>query len=101
LSRRRATLPAHVVIPVAAASPFALCVALRRSRARDVGTCVLQMWAYVAAYQMPHDDPEALERRVHIDYPVRADTALGLGLPPTLRLQRPASPDRLTALDKG
>jgi membrane-associated phospholipid phosphatase len=65
-----------------------------------VATCALQMWAYVTAYQMPHDDPEALERRVHIDYPVRTDTVLGLGLPPTLRLQRLASPDRFTPLDK-
>jgi membrane-associated phospholipid phosphatase len=89
-----------VVIGTAAAAPFALCVAVRRSRARDVATCVLQMWAYIAAYQIPHDDPEALERRVHIDYPVRVDTVLGLGLPPTLRLQRLASPDRFTPLDK-
>ena len=89
-----------MVIPTAAAAPFAICVAARRSRARDVATCVLQMWAYVAAYQMPHDDPEALERRVHIDYPVRADTVLGLGVPPTLRLQRLANPDRFTRLDK-
>jgi hypothetical protein len=100
LIRRPAKLPPRVVIPTAAAAPFALGVATRRSRTRDVATCVLQMWAYIAAYQMPHDDPEALERRVHIDYPVRVDTALGLGLPPTLRLQRLASPDRFTALDK-
>ena len=46
------------------------------------------MWAYVAAYEMPNDDPEALEDRVHIDYPVIADRALGLGVPPTMRLQR-------------
>jgi hypothetical protein len=46
------------------------------------------MWAYVATYQMPNDDPIALERRVRIDYPVRADRALGLGTTPTLRLQR-------------
>ena len=89
-----------MVLPTAAAAPLALCVAARRSRTRDVATCVLQMWAYVAAYQIPHDDPDALERRVHIDYPVRADTVLGLGLPPTLRLQRLANPDRFTALDK-
>ncbi|MGB2710355.1 MAG: phosphatase PAP2 family protein, partial [Conexibacter sp.] len=50
--------------------------------------CVLQMWAYLAAYEMPHDDPAALERRVQIDYPVDVDRVLGLGTPPTLRLQR-------------
>jgi len=77
-----------VVAVTAAAAPFALCVATRRTPARDVATCTLQMWAYLAAYQMPHDDPEALERRVHISYPVFIDTVLGGGIPPTLRLQR-------------
>ncbi len=89
-----------MVIGVAATAPFAICVATRRSRARDVATCCLQMWAYFAAYQMPHDDPQALERRAHIDYPVHVDRILGAGLPPTLRLQSLASPDRFTALDK-
>jgi membrane-associated phospholipid phosphatase len=46
------------------------------------------MWAYIATYQMPHDDPEALRARVRVDYPVRADRAIGLGTLPTLRLQR-------------
>src|SRR5439155_10488570 len=100
LVRRRARMPAPAVIATAAAAPFALSVAARRSPTRDVATCMLQMWAYIAAYQMPHDDPEALERRVHIDYPVNVDRVLGLGLPPNLRLQRLASPDRFTPLDK-
>jgi len=88
LVRRRAPLPPPVVSATAAATPFALCVLLPRTRARDVATCVLQMWAYVATYQMPNDDPEALERRVRVAYPVRADRFLGLGTTPTLRLQR-------------
>ena len=46
------------------------------------------MWAYVATYQMPHDDSQELERRVRTDYPIAIDRALGLGIPPTLRLQR-------------
>jgi hypothetical protein len=37
---------------------------------------------------MPNDDPEALERRVFVRYPVTVDRFLGLGVPPTLRLQR-------------
>ncbi|MGI8780561.1 MAG: phosphatase PAP2 family protein [Solirubrobacteraceae bacterium] len=88
LVRRRAPLPPPVVSATAAATPFALCVLLPRTRARDVAPCVLQMWAYVATYQMPNDDPEALERRVRVAYPVRADRFLGLGTTPTLRLQR-------------
>jgi membrane-associated phospholipid phosphatase len=86
--RRRVSLPKPAVLATAAAAPVALCVATPRTRARDVATCMLQMWAYVAAYEMPHDDSEALERRVRIDYPVAIDRALGLGVPPTLRLQR-------------
>jgi len=77
-----------VTIAVAAAAPAGLAVAVPRSRARDVGICLLQMWAYVAAYEMPNDDPEELERRVHIDYPVTIDRLIGFGVPPTLRLQR-------------
>lgn len=86
--RRRMRLPKPAVLATAAAAPVAICVALPRTRTRDVATCALQMWAYLAAYEMPHDDPEALARRVRIDYPVQVDRVLGLGVPPTLRLQR-------------
>src|SRR6476660_980046 len=74
LLRRRLKLPAPVTIATAAATPLALTVLAPRSRARDVGTVCLQMWAYLAAYKMPNDDPEALEARVLVDYPVRFDT---------------------------
>ena len=33
------------------------------------------MWAYVATYKMPNDDPEALERRVRVAYPVQGRPA--------------------------
>jgi membrane-associated phospholipid phosphatase len=88
LARRRLKLRPPAVIAASAAAPVAFCVLLPRTRARDVGTCLLQMWAYVAAYKMPYDDPEALGRRVRIAYPVRADRLLGGGTTPTLRLQR-------------
>jgi membrane-associated phospholipid phosphatase len=94
LVRRRLRLPAPLVTAVAASAPFGLCVAVPRSRARDVGTCVLQMWAYIATYEMPNDDPERLRARVRIDYPIAADTLIGLGTPPTLRLQRHSDPER-------
>jgi membrane-associated phospholipid phosphatase len=88
LVRRRVNAPPIVTQTVAFAAPFGLCVAVPRTRTRDVATCCLQMWAYLAAYKSPHDDPAALERRVHIDYPIITDRALGLGELPTLRLQR-------------
>jgi PAP2 superfamily len=77
-----------VVQTVAFCAPVGLCVAVRRSRGRDVATCCLQMWAYVAAYKFPHDDPDEQARRVHVDYPIAIDRLLGCGELPTVRLQR-------------
>ena len=88
LVRRRARIPPPVVTAAAAAAPFALTVVVPRSRARDVAVLCLQMYAYTITYKMPHDDPDALERRVHVDYPVRIDRILGLGELPNVRLQR-------------
>jgi hypothetical protein len=88
LVRRRLRLRPPVVMAAAAAAPAALCVLVPRSRARDVGTCLLQMLAYVTAYKMPYDDPEALVRRVKVAYPVKVDRLIGGGTTPTLRLQR-------------
>jgi hypothetical protein len=49
------------------------------------------MWAYIAMYEMPNDDPDALERRVRVRYPVLVDRAIGLGELPGVRLQRALS----------
>jgi hypothetical protein len=86
--RRRRRLPAPAVLGPAALAPLALCVGVRRSRGRDAAVCVLNMWAYIAAYEMPHDDPRRLAERARVDYPILADRLLGLGVTPTLRLQR-------------
>src|SRR5919205_4269655 len=88
LVRRRLRIPPPLVTATAAAAPLALCVAVPRSRTRDVAVCTLQMWAYVATYQMPNDDPERLRARVRVTYPVRIDRAPGLGELPGVRLQR-------------
>ncbi len=88
LLRRRLDLPRFPALAVSAAAPAALCVALPRSRLRDVAVCGLQMWAYLAAYRMPNDDPEQLRRRVHVDYPIQIDRVLGGGRIPTQRLQQ-------------
>jgi len=37
---------------------------------------------------MPHDDPERLAARTRVIYPIVADRVLGLGVLPTVRLQR-------------
>jgi membrane-associated phospholipid phosphatase len=88
LLRKRVQAPPIVLQTVAFAAPVGLSVAMRRSRTRDVAICSLQMWAYLAAYKSPHDDPQAQEQRTHFRYPIVADRVLGLGELPTLRLQR-------------
>ncbi len=99
--RRRLGLGAAAAIAGAAVTPVALCVAFPRSRRRDVATCALQMWAYVAAYKFANADDDDLARSVHVDYPVTIDRLLGGGLLPTVRLQRAlASRTRFRSYDK-
>jgi hypothetical protein len=83
----------------AAVPPFAVAVALPRSTRRDVAIYALQMWGYIVVHELPNDDPERLERRVRIDYPIAVDRAL-FGRSPTAVLQRLlARPGRATPLD--
>jgi membrane-associated phospholipid phosphatase len=70
------------------------------SRRRDLALCAVNMWAYLAAYELPHDDPERLRQRVRIDYPIDADRVLGLGVPPTVRLQRQSTPGSIDRFER-
>ena len=102
LARRVLPLRAPTVLGMAASAPLCLRVLAPPSRARDAGVVILQMWAYLAAYEMPNDDPAALERRVRVAYPVRMDRLLGFGTTPTVRLQRRfGRPGRLSRIEKG
>jgi membrane-associated phospholipid phosphatase len=99
--RRRLHVPAPVVLAGAGLAPVALCVAVPRSRRRSVAICALQMWAYLAAYELPHDDPQRQRQRVHVGYPIAIDRILGLGDVPSVRLQRRFSrPGRFTAPER-
>ena len=99
--RRRLRLPRPAVAAAAWTAPVALCVAMPRSRVRDIATGTLQMWAYVAMYEMPNDDPERLGARVKVDYPVTVDRFIGRGELPGVRLQRRfADPPNIRAPEK-
>jgi membrane-associated phospholipid phosphatase len=101
LLRRRVKLPPKGVLAAASAAPVALCVAAKPSPLRGAAVCGLQMWAYLAAYELPHDDPDALAARVKVGYPIAVDRVLGLGVPPTLRLQRRfATPDEIGGFER-
>jgi membrane-associated phospholipid phosphatase len=100
IARRRVKLPPAAVLGAAGLAVPALTVAAPRSRVRDVALCGLNMWAYLAAYEMPHDDPERLAARVRIDYPIAVDRVLGLGVPPTVRLQALSDPSRINRFER-
>jgi len=91
LARKRVRAPKLLTQAIAFSAPVGLCVAVRRSRTRDVAACALQMWAYVAAYKSPHDDQEGQAARVLVRYPILADRVLGLGQLPSVRLQHALS----------
>ncbi len=86
--RRRLRLTRAATLASAALAPAALTVAMPRSRVRDGGVVALQMLAYLEAYKMPYDEPEAAAARVHTRYPIIADRVLGFGVVPSARLQR-------------
>ena len=99
--RRRLRLHPAAVLGASVAAPVALCVVVPRNRARDVALCALNMWGYLAAYKMPHDDPQRLAARVHIDYPIAIDRVLGFGATPTQRLQQAfAAPDSINRFER-
>ena len=78
LLRRRLRLKPPVVIAAAAATPVRARACSSRARARATSAmCALQMYAYLATYQMPNDDPEALSARVRVEYPVSVDRCIG------------------------
>jgi hypothetical protein len=100
VARRRIKLPRAAVLGTAALALPALTVATPRSRLRDAALAGLNMWAYLAAYEMPNDDPQRLAERVRLDYPIAVDKVIGLGVPPTVRLQACSDADYINRFER-
>lgn len=99
LARRRLRLPAPVSAAAAGAAPFGMAIATRRSGKRDVAVYALQMWAFIVIHELPYDDPERLERRTRVEYPIAADRA-AFGTSVNAVLQRSfGRPGTTTTLD--
>lgn len=92
LARKRLRIPPAATVASVVGGPLALAVLSPRTKTRDLGLYVLQMWAFLICKDLPHDDPEALRERLLITYPVRADLAIGRGELPNVRLQRALAP---------
>jgi len=85
--RKKTGLKPATVLSLAAAAPVGLYLLLPASRQRNCAVIALQMWAYLAAYEMPYDDPQGLKRRVKLKYPITFDRIIGLGELPGVRIQ--------------
>jgi membrane-associated phospholipid phosphatase len=101
LRRRLGPPPAAVTLVTAYAAPVALLRALPRGRIRTYLVWLAHMWAYKVAFEVPYDRPEQLRQRLRISEPIAIDRSIGLGVPPSQRLQRRLRrPPKLTVLDK-
>ena len=88
LARKKVKIPPAVTVAAMASGPPAIAVLWPRTPARDAALYAAQMWGFLNAKDMPHDDPAALRERLRVDYPIRADRVLGAGELPNVRLQR-------------
>jgi membrane-associated phospholipid phosphatase len=100
-SRRALGLSPAPAIATAAAGPLFLSAAIGPGKLRRAVTWTAQMLAYETAFEAPSDRRATLRHRLRVDYPIRADSAIGLGLPPSQRLQRAfREPPRISGLDR-
>ena len=100
-ARRRLGVPPMVTLPLISIVPLAVAAATPRGKGRYLAVGATYMWAFKLSWELPYDRPDRLERHLQVRYPIRFDSLIGAGEPPTLRLQRALrdSP-RVTALDR-
>jgi membrane-associated phospholipid phosphatase len=90
-----------VTLGLVSIAPLAAAAATPRRAWRYAAVGAVYMWSFAVTWALPYEQPEQLRARLRIDYPIHIDTILGLGVPPTVRLQRALRhPPRITALDR-
>ncbi len=100
-SRRRLGLPRPPMVPLVSTAPLAVAAALPRGKGQYAAVWAAYVWLFKVAWEIPYDRPDKLRPRLRVRYPIRIDSLLGGGEPPTLRLQQALrDPPRLTVLDK-
>ncbi|MEA2190138.1 MAG: hypothetical protein QOI73_259 [Solirubrobacteraceae bacterium] len=87
-ARRKIGMPPWLTLPLGCVPVLGCAVAVPKGRARLLATSAAYMHLFKLGWELPYDDPDKLRRRLWIDEPIRFDTAVGLGVPPGLRLQR-------------
>ena len=101
LARRRLRVPPAVTLALVSVAPLAVAAATPRRAWRYAAVGAVYMWAFEVTWTLPYEQPEKLRRRLRIHYPAHVDRLIGLGVPPTLRLQRALrDPPRVSFLDR-
>jgi membrane-associated phospholipid phosphatase len=99
-ARKRVGLHPAGTLLIACGTPLAAAVALPHGRPRYAAIAAGYMYLFKVSWELPYDDPERLRRRLLIDEPIRFDTWIGGGVPPTVRLQRALrTPGEVSVLD--
>ena len=99
--RRLGPPPALLTLSAAYATPVVILYALPRGRVRTSLGWLAHMWAYKVAFEVPYDRPAQRREQLRIDQPIAIDRVIGVGVPPSQRLQRQLRrPPELTLLDK-
>jgi membrane-associated phospholipid phosphatase len=100
-ARRRIGLHPALTLVLGCVPPLSLAIAVPRRKRRYAAVAAGYMHLFKLGWELPYDEPDKLRRRLWIDEPIRFDTAVGLGVPPGLRLQRALRrPGEVTLLDK-
>ena len=77
--RRRIGVARPVTIPVVAAAPLAVAVALPRRKWRSAAVWAAYVWVFKVAWEIPYDRPDKLRRRLRVRETIRLDSAIGEG----------------------
>jgi membrane-associated phospholipid phosphatase len=87
-ARKRLRVPPPLTLALVSLVPVAVAGVTPRRRWRYAAVGAAYMWSFTVTWTLPYERKAHLEKRLGIDYPIRIDTLLGFGVPPTLRLQR-------------
>jgi membrane-associated phospholipid phosphatase len=99
-ARRRLGLHPAVTLTLGCVPPLGCAIAVPKGRWRYAAVAAAYMHLFKLGWELPYDDPQKLRRRLWIDQPIRFDAAVGLGVPPGVRLQRALRrPGEVTAFD--
>ena len=100
-ARRRIGMHPALTLALGCVPPLGCAIAVPKGRPRYLAVAAAYMHLFKLGWELPYDDPKNLRRRLWIDQPIRFDSAVGLGVPPGVRLQRALrKPGEVTALDR-